>query len=91
VNQVVETGRLHDAVRELGMTIAGNDPLAVRLTKQAINQSMDTAGMRRALREALETDVEIESTETEESRQFKQIMKTEGTRAAIAWRSAQLR
>jgi enoyl-CoA hydratase len=52
---------------------------------------MDTAGMRRALREALETDVEIESTETEESRRFKQIMKTEGARAAIAWRSTQLR
>jgi enoyl-CoA hydratase len=68
VNRVVEAGGLHDAVRELGMTIAGNDPLAVRLTKRAINQSMDTAGMRRALRDALETDVEIESTETEESR-----------------------
>lgn len=71
VNQVVEAGRLHDVVRELGMAIAGNDPLAVRLTKRAINQSMNTAGMRRALRDALETDIEIESTRTEESRQFK--------------------
>lgn len=90
VNRVVEAGRLHDVVRELGMTIAANDPLAVRLTKRAINQSMDTAGMRQALLYALETDVEIESTATEESRRFKQILKVEGARAAIAWRSAQL-
>jgi enoyl-CoA hydratase len=90
VNQVVEAECLRDAARALAMEIAGNDQLAVRLTKRAINQSMDTAGMRRALRDALETDVEIESTETEESRRFKQIMKTEGTRAAIAWRATRL-
>ncbi len=90
VNQVVAADRLYDAARALAMDIARNDQLAVRLTKQAINRSMDTAGMRPALLDALETDVEIESTETEESRQFNQIMKTEGTRAAIAWRAAQI-
>jgi enoyl-CoA hydratase len=90
VNQVVEPGDLYDAAREMAMEIARNDQLAVRLTKQAINRSMDTAGMRPALLDALETDVEIESTETEESRTFNRIMKTEGTRAAIAWRAGQV-
>lgn len=89
VNRVVEPGNLRDAARTLAMEIAGNDQLAVRLTKQAINRGLETAGMRKALLDALETDVEIESTETEESRQFNQIMKSEGTRAAIAWRSSQ--
>jgi enoyl-CoA hydratase len=87
VNQVVEAEHLLEAARELAMQIAGNDQLAVRLTKQAINRGMETAGMRKALLDALETDVEIESTETEESRRFNEIMKAEGTRAAIAWRA----
>jgi enoyl-CoA hydratase len=46
--------------------------------------------MRRALLDALETDVEIESTETAESRQFNDILKNAGAKAAIAWRKAQV-
>ena len=91
VNRVIAPERLLDAARELALDIAANDQLAVRLTKQAINQSMDRAGMREALLAALETDVEIESTETEESKRFNEILKEQGTRAAIAWRSAQVR
>ena len=90
VNQVVEADRLYECARALAKEIAGNDQLAVRLTKQAINRTMDTAGMRTALLDALETDVEIESTETEESRTFNEIMKTRGTRAAIAWRASRV-
>jgi len=90
VNRVVPAENLQDATRELALEIAANDQLAVRLTKQAINRSMDTAGMRQALLDALETDVEIESTETEESRAFNEIMKSQGTSAAIRWRRARL-
>lgn len=86
VNRVVEPDQLLATARALALDIAGNDQLAVRLTKQAINRGMDTAGMRKALQDALETDIEIESTETEESRQFNAILKSEGTRAAIEWR-----
>ncbi|HLF30339.1 MAG TPA: enoyl-CoA hydratase/isomerase family protein, partial [Xanthomonadales bacterium] len=91
VNRVVEPEQLIDAARELALEIASNDQLAVRLTKQAINRSLETAGMRLALLDALEADVEIESTETAESRKFNEILKNEGTRAAIAWRSMQAR
>jgi enoyl-CoA hydratase len=90
VNQVVPTDTLKESARAVAMEIAANDQLAVRLTKQAINRSMEAAGMRRALLDALETDVEIESTDTEESRRFNDIMKSQGTRAAIAWRRTQL-
>jgi len=90
VNRVVEAGQLLEAARALAMEIVQNDQLAVRLTKQAINRSMEAAGMRRALLEALETDIEIECTETEESRRFNAIRKSEGTRAAIAWRAGQV-
>lgn len=90
VNQVVATESLRESARAMAMEIAGNDQLAVRLTKQAINRGMETAGMRRALLDALETDVEIESTDTPETRRFNDIMKSQGARAAIAWRRAQV-
>ena len=90
VNQVCRAEILRESARVMAREIAANDQLAVRLTKLAINRGLDTAGMRKALLDALETDVEIESTETEESRAFNEIMKTQGTRAAINWRSSQL-
>ncbi len=86
VNRVVEADRLHDSAQELAISIAQNDQLAVRLTKQAINRSFDIAGMRQALLDALEIDVEIESTETPESKAFNEMMEQDGIRAAIEWR-----
>jgi len=89
VNRVVAAEQLQETARQLAMSIAQNDQLAVRLTKQAINRGFDTAGMRQALLEALELDVEIESTDTPESKAFNQLMEKEGTRAAIEWRRRQ--
>jgi enoyl-CoA hydratase len=45
--------------------------------------------MRQALAEALETDVEIETTDTPESRTFNDILASDGPKAALAWRAAQ--
>jgi enoyl-CoA hydratase len=59
----------------------------VRLTKRAINRSLDIGGMRQALLAALEIDVEIETHETAESREFNEIVQREGAKAAIAWRT----
>ncbi len=73
----------------LGET-ARNDQLAVGVTKQAINHSYDIAGMREALLQALELDIVVEATETDESREFNRILRDEGTKAAIAWRDARL-
>jgi enoyl-CoA hydratase len=89
VNRLVAADQVHEAARELAMSIAQNDQLAVRLTKRAINDGYDTAGMRKALLDALELDVEIESTETPESKFFNEMMERDGIRAAIAWRKAQ--
>jgi enoyl-CoA hydratase len=67
-----------------------NDPLAVRLTKKAIKRTVEIAGMRQALIEALETDIEIETTETPESKAFNNILESDGLKAALIWRAAQL-
>lgn len=90
VNRVVPAG---DVVREAEASarrIAANDALAVRLTREAIRNSFDTRGFRRALEEALEYDVRIETTDTPESEAFRSVMEREGLKAALAWRAAQL-
>jgi enoyl-CoA hydratase len=90
VNRVVKPENLVERAREIALEIARNDQHAVRITKQAINKTYEFGKMRNALKHALELDIAIESTETEESRQFNEILRREGTKAAIDWRDRQL-
>lgn len=85
--RVVPAAQLAAEALALAQRIAANDAQAVRLTKQAINRSLDIGGMRQALHAALETDIVIETTETAESREFNEILKRDGAKAAIAWRA----
>lgn len=88
VNRVVPRAELESEAMALARRAALLDATAVRLTKVALNQTCDMMGFDRAMRAALEIDVEIETTETDESRNFKRILNTEGVKAAIAWREA---
>lgn len=90
INHVVKPENLITRAREIGLEIARNDQLAVRITKQAINKTYEFGKMRNALKHALDLDIAIESTETEESRQFNEILRGEGAKAAIDWRDRQL-
>lgn len=87
VNRVVPAADLLEEALALAGRIAANDRQAVRMTKRAINRSLDIGGMRQALLAALEVDVTIETSETAESREFNEILKRDGARAAIAWRA----
>jgi len=86
VNKVTPTGRHLEAALAMARDGALLDPMAVRLTKQAVNRSYDIMGMRQALLQALETELVIESIETPESREFNRILKEDGLKAALAWR-----
>ena len=88
INRVVAKGRALDETLAIARRIAANDTHAVKLTKLAINRSLDIAGMRQALLQALELNVLIETSGTAESREFNTILKRDGAKAAIAWRSA---
>jgi enoyl-CoA hydratase len=88
INRVVASGHSLDETLDVAQRIAANDLNAVKLTKQAINRSLDLAGFREALLQSLELDCKIETSETAESRQFNEILKRDGAKAAIAWRSA---
>jgi enoyl-CoA hydratase len=88
VNRVVAAEELMSTAKAMASEISNNDQLAVSMTKKAINQSLEIAGLPEALQAALAIDVLVESTETEESRKFNEILHSEGTRAALAWRQA---
>ena len=88
VNRVVPAAALFDEAIALGKRIAANDAHAVKLTKQAINRSLDAAGLRAALAQALDVDAQIETSETGETKEFNAILRRDGAKAAVAWRSA---
>lgn len=90
LNKIVNDGQLLAEAKTIALTIAGNDRLAVSLTKQAINRSYETMGMRQALLQGLELDVLIETSETPESKVFNEVMSEEGVKAALAWRAKRL-
>jgi len=87
VNRVVPAARLIDEALALAGRVAANDAFAVRMTKQAINRSMDIGGMRQAMLQALELDIVVETSENAESREFNDILRRDGAKAAIAWRA----
>jgi enoyl-CoA hydratase len=90
INRIAPPGRALEETLEVARRIAANDANAVKLTKLAINRSLDVAGMRQALLQALELNVIIETSETAESREFNEILKRDGAKAAVAWRSARI-
>ena len=88
VNRVVPEADLLGTALGLAREIAVMDPHLVRMTKEAINRTYDIMGMREALAMALDMDVQIESMETPERREFNEIARAKGLKAAVAWRDS---
>ena len=49
VSRLVERDKLYDTAMELAVTMNGKDPMALRLTKEAINMNLDAGGLEQAL------------------------------------------
>jgi enoyl-CoA hydratase len=90
VNEVVAEGEALTAGLALAREVALMDPDSVRMTKQAINQSYEIMGLSSALSMAADTSVRIETLETDLRRQFNQVLREQGMKAALAWREARL-
>ena len=90
VNEVVADGEALNAALSLARKVALMDADSVRLTKQAINQSYEIMGLSRALAMGADTSVQIETLETELRRQFNNILREQGLKAALAWRESRL-
>ena len=90
INRAVGESKLIRRARRMALEIARNDQLAVRVTKQAINNSMEIGSMREAMKHALELEFAIETTQTETSHEFHEILQKHGFRAALQWRENKL-
>ncbi len=88
VNRVVPAGAHVDTALRIAGNIAAMDPDLVRDTKKAINRSYEVRGMDMALKQALDIDHSIESHGSPDKREFMDIARAEGLKAALAWRDA---
>ncbi len=88
VNEVVPTGRELARALTLAGQLALIDPMTLRQTKRAINRTYEIMGLGEALEAALDIDLQIEGEGSEDKRRFMAIARSEGLRAAIAWRDA---
>jgi enoyl-CoA hydratase/carnithine racemase len=88
VNRVVAAHALDAATLALASHIAAIDPDLVKQTKRAINRALEAANMLQALEDALAIDLAIEGAGSPDKRQFMDIARREGLKAALAWRDA---
>lgn len=88
VNRVVASGCDVEEALMLARRMAGMDRVLVKETKRAINRSYDLMGMGAALEAALDIDTLIEGQGMPTKRRFLEIARTDGLRAALAWREA---
>lgn len=88
INHSVPDGTAFDRALAIARDMAAAAPLAVRLTKRAINATFEAMGLRAALAAALETDIFIESAGGPERAEFDRIRREEGLKAAIEWRDS---
>ena len=88
VSEVVATGEELARALALAAELAVIDPRALRETKRAVNRGFEIMGLGEALEAALAIDLGIEGEGTPDKRQFMEIARAQGLRAAIAWRDA---
>jgi enoyl-CoA hydratase/carnithine racemase len=86
VNRVVPREELEAETMRLAGELAVVDPVAMTLTKRALNGSWEAAGFRQALIEGVELGAEIESARVPEREQFDRIAAERGLKEAIRWR-----
>jgi enoyl-CoA hydratase len=88
VSRVVAEGEHLATALRIARQMAVVDPDLMRDTKKALNRSYEIQGLRAALEAALDIDHAIESHGSPDKRQFMDIARAEGLKAALAWREA---
>jgi enoyl-CoA hydratase len=86
VNHVAPAGEELTKALAIAESIAAADPMAVQLSKRAINRSYEAMGMRAALAQALEADIFIEGAGGPRRTEFDRIRREQGLKQALAWR-----
>ena len=86
VNRVVPVGEELETALEIARRMAAIEPALLKRTKATINRMYRTMGFDESLDMALEQDLLIEAEGTATKREFLEITRTRGLRAAIDWR-----
>src|SRR3569833_320436 len=86
VNRVVADGLLETETATVARHLATLDPKLLRLTKRAINQTLERQGLLDALEAALAIDLDIEGPGAADKIAFMEVARAEGLKAALAWR-----
>jgi hypothetical protein len=73
-------------VDALADRLARTPPEVMSLTKRMLNRAMDAAGFREAVEAGLELGSIINAADTPEQREWDQIVRRDGLKAALAWR-----
>ena len=86
INRVVADDQLDTAVEELVRKIAPTPLPVLRLTKIALVRAFEAMGLREAVNTNLDLSSMLNAAETPEQREFMEIVKSQGLKAALAWR-----
>jgi enoyl-CoA hydratase/carnithine racemase len=86
VNRIVPDEALEAEVGRVARHLSAVDPNLLKLTKRAINQSLERQGLLDALEGALAIDLEIEGPGSPDKLAFMDVARSQGLKAALAWR-----
>jgi enoyl-CoA hydratase len=86
INRVVPIADLTDTVAKLATRIAPTPLPVLRFTKIALTRAYEAMGLRTAVNANLDISAILNSAETPEQREFDDIVRKEGLKAALAWR-----
>jgi enoyl-CoA hydratase/carnithine racemase len=86
VNRVVPMDRLAAEVDALADRIARTPPEVIGPTKRMLNRAMDAMGFREAVEAGIDLGAIINAADTPEQREWDEIVRRDGLKAALAWR-----
>ncbi len=86
INRVVGEDELESAVDELVRKIAPTPLPVLRLTKLALVRAFEAMGLREAVNMNLDLSSMLNSADTPEQLEFMEIVRSQGLKAALAWR-----
>ena len=86
INRVVPAERLAAEVDALADRLARTPPEVMGPTKRMLNRAMDAAGFRLAVEAGLDLGAIINAADTPEQREWDEIVRRDGLKAALAWR-----
>lgn len=86
VNAVVPGAQLEDAAQALAAKVALAPLSVLRLTKLALIRAYEAMGLRQAVHANLDLSAILNAADSPEQREFDEIVRTRGLKAALAWR-----